>query len=108
MPLAITSVHTKIPLQHNTRAVSSHTVAVTRPKYCRQVSPFLRSKFCKDLVPLVFHLPVDAVNGDFLYQRLQGSSEVLDTRTRADEETPTETVLGAATHLNLIHPNSSH
>ena len=51
------------------------------------LSPFQGPKLCEDLVPFVFHLAVDAVDGDLLDQSLQSSTVVLHTCTRTDGET---------------------
>lgn len=54
--------------------------------YCPCTQPFQGSKVCKDLVAFIFHLAVDAVDGDLLDESLQSSAVVLHTGTRAERE----------------------
>lgn len=51
-----------------------------------QASPFQGPKVCKDLVAFFFHLAVDAADVDLLDQSLECSTEILHTRTRAEEK----------------------
>lgn len=71
----------------------------------RRFLPFQRPKLCKNTVALVFHLSMDAVDGDLLDQRLQGSAEVLHTGTGADGLNQGRKIL----EINLIYyDESSH
>lgn len=89
MPLAMTSVHTKIPLrcQWETLEDVSYALSYTLTVHSHQIVPFQGPKVRKDLVAFVFHLAVDAVDGDLLDQRLQRAAVVLHARTRTADET---------------------
>lgn len=75
--------------------------ATQQPERRQTFSPFLSPEVAEDLVPLVFHFAVDAVDGDLLDQRLQCSTKVLHTRARADGETEAGDVSHTHTHEPL-------
>ena len=86
MPLAMTSVHTKIPLPHMTNMLNDIKTRLHTHTFIVAVSPFQGPKVSKDLVAFVFHLAVDAVDICFLDQNLQSPTVVLHTGTRTGDE----------------------
>lgn len=62
------------------------------PSHAADLSPFLGPEVSEDLVPLVFHLAMDAADGDLLDQRLQHSGEELHTGAGAADKTLTSVI----------------
>lgn len=69
---------------------------------CSRIQPFQGSKVCKDLVAFIFHLAVDAVDGDLLDESLQSSTVVLHTGTRAERESSHHSSYKLMTHHPLL------
>lgn len=68
MPLAMTSVHTRIPLHESRHTVSDWFILGLSVRLQNDVTllPLQLPETCEDLVPFLLHLAVDAADGDTL------------------------------------------